>query len=1086
MEHIQEEHERIKLLINEAPFACRLWNRDYKIFECNDATLQLFMIADKQEYMDRHFELSPEFQPDGKPSREKTIEILERVFKGGRREVFEWIHRTFDGTIIPCEITLVRLKYGNDYVVAGYTKDLREEKQRIKEIEKRDTLLNAVNRAAIIMLAAENENNEENYESSISKGMELMGKCMDTDHVCILENKEVNGEIYFICRYKWTNGKHQNKKCFNIGDSFPYGVFGDWQQKLMQGECLNGPVCEFPAKVQEFYSQVTVRSLLLIPIFINKYFWGIVGFGDFENQRTFEKDEISILRSGSLMMVSAITKYMQNSQIKQQNNLLKQGNCLATVLLNATFDDDNYDVSILEGMELVGQSLDVDRVQIWQNEIINGELCFVHKYQWLSETGKSKAEVPINLNFSYSTKPEWLEMFLRNKHINGPLSELSDDDRDFMNPYDVKSLVIIPMFLHGELWGFFSIDDCKTERAFTTDEISILRSCGLMLANSFLLHEMMRSIREANEAKSTFLANMSHEMRTPLNAVIGFSELMLEEGGLYEDAQINIKKILNAGEILLGLVNNILDISKIEADKFELIPNEYDIMSLINDTITNNILRIGEKPIEFILSIDKSLPAMLYGDDQRIRQILSNLLSNAFKYTKRGTVELGINCIRDDKDIWMTAYVRDSGVGIKPEDIGKAFSDYTQVDTKSNRKIEGTGLGLSITKKMVEMMDGLISVESEYGKGSVFTIKIKQGYVSDAEIGPEAAENLKTFRYADQKHRLSSTLARINLAYARVLLVDDVQINLEVAKGMMKPYGMQVDTAANGQQAIDAIRLEEVKYNAVFMDHMMPGMDGIEATEKIRGIGTEYAKNIPIIALTANAISGNEEMFLDKGFQAFLSKPIDVICLDKVINKWVRDKKQEKQIPGLNIEKGIESFGGKENTYFGILRSYVESAAQLLDKIKTVNRDNLKDYSIIVHGIKGASRGIYADELGDMAESLEKASKNEDYDFIAGYNEKFLESAWKLISKINDMLLQINIDSPKPKKDRPDKLLLEKLSVACGKYNMDEVDNILTELERYEYERSGNEFIFWLHENVEDMNFVQIIEKIEKLLNLKP
>jgi len=968
---------------------------------------------------------------------------------------------------------------------------IHKEHERVKEIERRDTLLYAVNRAATVMLAAENGDNEENYESSVSKGMELMGRCMDTDHVCILENKEIDGEIYFVCRHKWTGGKHQNEKCFNIGDSFPYSVFGDWQQKLAHGECLNGPVCEFPAKVREFYSQVTVRSLLLIPIFINKYFWGIVGFGDFENQRTFEKDEISILRSGALMMVSVITKYAQNSRIKQQNNLLKQGNCLATVLLNAnaTFDDDRYDVSILKGMELVGQSLDVDRVQIWQNEMIDGELCFVHKYQWLSETGSLKAEVPIDLNFPYRTKPEWLEMFLSNRHINGPLSELSDDDRDFMNPYEVKSLVIIPMFLHGELWGFFSIDDCKTERTFTADEIGSLRSCGLMLANSFLLHEMLRGIRDANEAKSTFLANMSHEMRTPLNAVIGFSELMLEDRGLHESAQINVKKILNAGETLLGLVNDILDISKIEADRFELIPNEYDIMSLINDTIANNILRIGEKPIEFILNIDESLPALLYGDDLRIRQILSNLLSNAFKYTKQGTVELGINCAREGKDIWMTAYVRDSGIGIKQEDIDKAFSDYTQIDKKSNPKIEGTGLGLAITKKMVDMMDGSITAESEYGKGSVFTIKIKQGYVSDAEIGTEAAENLKSFRYADRRRRLSSTLARISLPYARVLLVDDVQINLEVAKGLMKPYGMHVDTAMSGQQAIDAIRSEKVKYSAVFMDHMMPGMDGIEATGKIRGIGTEYAENIPIIALTANAISGNEEMFLDKGFQAFLSKPIDVVCLDKVINQWIRDKKQEKlyyekQITGLNIEKGIERFGGDENTYFDILRTYAESTVPLLDKIKTVNRDNLKDYNIIVHGIKGASLSICANELGEMADSLEKASKNGDYDFITEHNDEFLEAAWKLIPKINDMISKIHKDSPKLKKDKPDKLLLEKLSDACGKYNMDEVDNILAELERYEYEGSGNAFICWLRENVEDMNFAQIIERIEKIDNL--
>jgi signal transduction histidine kinase/AmiR/NasT family two-component response regulator len=404
-------------------------------------------------------------------------------------------------------------------------------------------------------------------------------------------------------------------------------------------------------------------------------------------------------------------------------------------------------------------------------------------------------------------------------------------------------------------------------------------------------------LETANNAKSDFLAGMSHEMRTPLNAVIGLSGLTLEIEGLDEEAKINLEKIFNAGSILLNLVNDILDISKIEAGKFELVLNEYDIPSLVNDTITQNILRIGEKPIEFNLNICADMPTHLYGDDLRLKQILSNLLSNAFKYTQEGTVELGIRSERaeDDDSVLVTAWVKDTGAGIRLEDMNKLFFDYSQVDVKANRKIEGSGLGLAITKKMLELMDGTITVESEYGKGSIFTVNFKQKFVTDTPIGDAVVKNLKSFRYSDSKRKQYARFVRTKLPYAKVLVVDDNITNLDVAKGLMKPYEMQIDCVTSGQQAVDAIQTEKVTYNAIFMDHMMPGMDGVEATRRIRAIGTDYAKHIPIIALTANAIAGNEEMFLSKGFQAFLSKPINLMHLDSIIKQWVRDKSKEKE-----------------------------------------------------------------------------------------------------------------------------------------------------------------------------------------------
>jgi CheY-like chemotaxis protein len=320
---------------------------------------------------------------------------------------------------------------------------------------------------------------------------------------------------------------------------------------------------------------------------------------------------------------------------------------------------------------------------------------------------------------------------------------------------------------------------------------------------------------------------------------------------------------------------------------------EYDVASFLNDIITLNIVRIGEKAITFKLDIDESMPKRLFGDDLRVKQVLNNLLSNAFKYTEQGTVTLSVNVEKvpdTSGTIWVDFSISDTGMGIRKEDIAKLFNDYNQVDTKANRKIEGTGLGLSITKNFVEMMGGEITVESEYGKGTTFRARICQGFVTDTPIAKETVENLRNFRYTDKKKQAQGKIVRADLSYARVLVVDDFPMNLDVAAGMLRKYKMQVDCVQSGREAVDSIQAGEPVYNAVFMDHMMPGMDGVEATKLIRALGTGYAEKIPIIALTANAVAGSEQMFLENGFNAFLPKPFNAPLLDSVIKQWIGKK----------------------------------------------------------------------------------------------------------------------------------------------------------------------------------------------------
>jgi len=563
----------------------------------------------------------------------------------------------------------------------------------------------------------------------------------------------------------------------------------------------------------------------------------------------------------------------------------------------------------------------------------------------------------------------------------------------------------------------------------------ILSLVVAFIASGYLVKPFKEAIlakdiaERASESKTTFLANMSHEMRTPLNAIIGFSELAIGTDDAKGEIGVSLEKIYNSGLTLLSTINDLLDISKIEAGKFELIPAEYDIPSLINDTAALNSVRIGSKPVQFVLEVDENLPCRVFGDELRIKQILNNLLSNAFKYTREGKVTWSITSEQESDKFFLVFKIVDTGVGIRSEDMTILFTQYQQFDSKANRAIEGTGLGLAIVKKMVQMMGGTITLESEYGKGTTVVVRILQKLQTDEVIGRGVAFNLAHMRYSHDKLARNAKLIRIKLPYAKVLVVDDVQTNLDVARGMLKPYEMQVDCVISGQEAIDAIRDEKVRYNAIFMDHMMPEMDGIEATQLIRAIGTEYAKTIPIIALTANAIVGNEEMFLQSGFQGFLSKPIDIMRLDMEIRRWLRDKSQESgthaplpdvddsdsqeswKIEGLDKERALMQFGESEETYLIVLHSYVTNTPGLLDKIRTCTESQLKNYAIVTHGIKGTSYGICADAVGSQAEVLEQAAKRGDFQYVSEHNAEFIEAAEKLIARIDAVLRELNVDS---------------------------------------------------------------------------
>jgi signal transduction histidine kinase/DNA-binding response OmpR family regulator/HPt (histidine-containing phosphotransfer) domain-containing protein len=628
----------------------------------------------------------------------------------------------------------------------------------------------------------------------------------------------------------------------------------------------------------------------------------------------------------------------------------------------------------------------------------------------------------------------------------------------------------------------------------------------------------------ASQSKSAFLATISHEIRTPLNAVIGLSEIELQKE-LSADARDNLEKIYNSGSSLLSIINDMLDISKIEAGNMELIPVIYDVADLIDDAVRLNIVRIGSKNIVFHLVVDETIPAKLFGDELRVKQIVNNLLSNAFKYTGEGKVQMDVGWEKEGENAWLTIQVGDTGQGIKEENIDKIFTKYYQLDTQANRHIEGTGLGLPIAKQLTEMMDGDISVESVYSQGTVFRVRIRQVIIDEKPVGKETAESLMAFRFMKTRRRRSMNLVRAHMPYGKVLVVDDVSTNLDVMRGLLLPYGLRIDCAGGGEEAVEKVRRATTepgapRYDMIFMDHMMPGMDGIEAVRIIRNeinadprleelFGCpDYAKNVPIIALTANALNGNREMFLSKGFNGFISKPIDLIQLDAVLNTWIRNKQNGDilrqaeaetreepakndlpegwRIEGVDLERGRKYYSG--NDYLKILRSFCTHTPALLEKLRAAPEEespgsgDLAEYAVTVHGLKGSCFGICADKAGVMAQVLENAAKAGDVPTLRKKTPAFTALVEKMMEDLETLLAEFAPEGDKQRAPAPDGVLLEALLTACRYYRLSEMEEIMAKLETKEYEKGGK-LIAELRKQMENLDYEAMTEILEQQNN---
>ena len=595
----------------------------------------------------------------------------------------------------------------------------------------------------------------------------------------------------------------------------------------------------------------------------------------------------------------------------------------------------------------------------------------------------------------------------------------------------------------------------------------------------------------ASKAKSTFLSSMSHEIRTPMNAIVGMTEVLLR-GEHSDETKDYLNNIKVSGEALLTIINDILDFSKIESGKMDIVENTYNPVTMINDLKMVFENRVLDKPIELIYQVDDNIAERLRGDEHRLRQIIINLVNNAIKFTDNGYVKLSVESKAiDDNKVELTFKVEDTGMGIKEEEMSKLFSSFEQLDVKKNYAKEGTGLGLAISKQLVNLMDGKIGVESQYGKGSTFYFSVPQTIATDET---DEVENTG-------EHEGSVDISKMNytMSAARILLVDDNEMNIKVTKALLEPFKMCITTANNGKEAVDLVSKNQ--YDLVFMDHMMPVMDGIEATKTIRKFKGEYYCELPIIALTANVTEEARTLFAKANMNDFVAKPIQMDEIARCLLKWLPNEVIEVQtesavqedaytleenaealpvIEGLDVNEGIKNCGSKE-VFLDLVKDFYKLIDSKSLKIETcLNEDKIREYTIEVHALKSTARMVGAMELSALAYELEKLGNENAKDEIESKTPELLRlyRSYKVLLEEygktgEEATVKVSVSQIKE--------TLMRIHDAMDSFDLDEADKAMGELKGYEFPEEMKEMVEELSVFLADVAIEDVIRVTEEM-----
>ncbi len=784
----------------------------------------------------------------------------------------------------------------------------------------------------------------------------------------------------------------------------------------------------------------------------------------------------------------------------------------AYLLFNAV----EIDEMVAEGLEkyelLVGHGflINMDGKLLADSQVSSENIAYTNYYEYLQDTYGAEAseEVATQIrenvagNYTLITEDnfEWIFAFTRIEGTNGWIYIHSQNNTAmlFEDAVPITFVMIIFMACMLSLNGVILFRQNK----------KLKRSLVIIEEKNHELEQAVEAAEMANQAKSRFLSNMSHEIRTPINAVLGMDEMILRESK-EEEIRKYASDIKGAGNILLGLVNDVLDFSKIESGKMEILPAEYELGSFLNDILNMIENRAKEKNLELHMEVNSKMPHVLYGDEIRIKQVILNILTNAVKYTEKGRVTFSVDYRkRDEQSIEMLIKVKDTGIGMHKEELDKLFMPFERIDEKRNRTIEGTGLGMSIVQRLLKLMDSQLLVESEYGVGSEFSFVIVQEVIDWTEVG-----NLEQL-YDEKRYAEEAYIEAFHAPEARILVVDDTAMNLTVVKGLLKQTQIQVDTAESGTECLELI--QQKKYQIIFLDHRMPGMDGIETFCRMKEMKHENL-DTPVIMLTANTVSGAKESYIKEGFTDFLSKPVKGKKLESMIQQYLPKeyiqpvepveveksetieskpaesvqaeeavfmqlRKKLEEISAISVQEGLAACGSSE-VYLKVLEDFALTGEVRRAEIAEYYRmNNIPDYITKVHALKSSARLVGAVELANWAKELEACGDRGDITTIQEQTQALLGAYEAICTKLLQALgTEEQTEKPLMVKEELKEALMAVREFAEA-FDFDNVDAVMNTLAEYEIPEDFKAGYQELKGLVMDVNQPGIIELVEKYI----
>ena len=935
--------------------------------------------------------------------------------------------------------------------------------QTQETLRHREKLLQTVNQAAEILLSAAQDNF--GFKSALLQCMEMIGHCLHADRVQLwranMDAKGVNVHL----GDQWLSELGRKNPQVDTVLKIPYGTLPKWEEQLLRKKCINGPVADLPPVERNFLDpHGKLKSVVIIPVFLEDRFWGLLTIDDCVNERTLSGEEMDILRSASLMIASTYNR-VELAMKEEETHELNQALINAAPYVIGLWDDSgNLKVASPQAMDFFGipdPRMVADDLYAyspefqpcgtptpvkaaayaakaykegearfeWLHKRTDGELlpaeCFykIYKYKGknlllsytrdLREIKAAEAkqrEANEMVNMLLDASPMFIEIWDESLNLIDCNNRVMDlfglpSKAEFLEKYDDFSPKYQPCGMASKKKHEVLLKQAL-EESYAQSEWTHLTASGeelpvevifthLIRQNKHFivgynhdLREIKRAIAEMhrieiaeenNRAKSRFLARMSHEIRTPITAVLGISEIELQNPNLSLHLEESFAKIHNSANLLLAIINDILDLSKIEAGKMEILQKEYEVASMVSDVACMHLTHVSNKDIKFKLSVDENLPACLIGDALRIGQIMNNLLSNAFKYTESGSVEMSLQCQKHEENedyLTLIMSIRDTGVGMTQKQLDALYKDYTRFHELENPSV-GTGLGMPIVYSLVQLMDANINMKSEVGVGTSVVVRIPQKIASNEVLGKDLAFRLQQFQESARVTAKKFKFVPESMPYGRVLIVDDVEANLYVAKGLLAFYDLAVETCDNGYAAIEKAGQGNV-YDIVFMDYMMPGINGIETMRAMREMG--YTG--PIVALTANALIGKAEEFLKSGFDGFISKPIQTDHLNTILTKYIRDKQPPEVIKAARDSKrvrreDIDSFQSNADLQKELRMDFARSKKNLfLDISQALNTGDTNTAHRLAHNLKGLAGLIQEQGLANAARVVEHLLKD--------------------------------------------------------------------------------------------------------------